>query len=87
MLDAALLSRVKSLDAADRLELLHWVWESFAPNNVSVTEDEKQLLDARLADAAQHPENQSPWREVQARLRQKPRHLKTNFPDDQRSHP
>ena len=33
-----------------------------------VSEEEKALLDARLADAAEHPEDESPWTEVRARL-------------------
>ena len=33
-----------------------------------VSEDEKALPDARLADAAEHPEDESPWAEVRARL-------------------
>lgn len=33
-----------------------------------VSEDEKGLLDARLADAAEHPDDESPWAEVRARL-------------------
>ena len=33
-----------------------------------VSEEEKALLDARLADAAAHPEDESPWAEVRARL-------------------
>lgn len=71
MLDTVLLSRVKTLSVADRLELLGQVWESFSPTEVPVTEEEKRLLDERLADLAQNPHHQSPWREVQARLRQR----------------
>ena len=33
-----------------------------------ISEDEKSLLDARLADAAEHPEDESPWTEVRSRL-------------------
>lgn len=36
-----------------------------------VSEEEKALLDARLADAAENPEDESPWAEVQARLRKR----------------
>jgi len=37
--------------------------------NPEETLDEKGLLDARLADAAEHPEDESPWTEVRARLK------------------
>ncbi len=33
-----------------------------------VSEDEKGLLEARLLDAAENPEDESPWTEVRARL-------------------
>lgn len=69
MIDAALLSQIKTLSAVDRMELLGAVWETFTPKEAPVTAEEKQLLEARLADLRQKPNDQSPWREVQARMR------------------
>ncbi len=69
MVDAALISEVKALSAADRLELIGAVWETLSPNYTPITEEEKTLLDARLQDLEANPEKQSPWPEVQARLR------------------
>ena len=69
MVDAALLSRVKTLSPAERLELIGAVWETLSPADAPVTAEEKVLLDARLADLDNSPEDQSPWSEVQARLR------------------
>ncbi len=69
MVDAALLSRVKTLSPAERLELIGAVWETLSPADAPVTAEEKVLLDARLADLDSSPEDQSPWSEVQARLR------------------
>ena len=71
MIDADLISRVRTLSVAERLELLGAVWESFSANDVPVSGEEKALLDARLADIEQRPEDESPWSEVQARLRQR----------------
>lgn len=71
MLDAALLSQVKTLSEADRLELPGMVWESFSPTEVPVTAEEKRLLDVRSADLEQNPHDQSSWREIQTRLRQR----------------
>ena len=34
-----------------------------------VSDEEKALLDARLADEAEHPEDESPWTDVRARLK------------------
>lgn len=69
MVDAALISQVKSLSAADRLELIGAVWETLSPSDALVTDAEKALLDARLTDLEKNPEDQSSWSEVQARLR------------------
>lgn len=69
MVDAALLSRVKTMSPADRLELIRAVWETLTPADAPVTDEEKALLDTRLSDLENNPEDQSPWSEVQARLR------------------
>ena len=71
MIDATLMSQVKALSVADRIELIRAVWETLSSSEVPVSEEEKALLDARLADMEQKPEDQSPWPEVQARLRQR----------------
>lgn len=69
VVDAVLISRVKTLSVAERLELIGAVWETLSGTDVPVSDEEKALLDARLADAAENPEDESPWAEVQARLR------------------
>ena len=69
MVDTALISRVKTLSPAERLELIGAVWETLSPADAPVTAEEKALLDARLADLDSSPEDQSPWSEVEARLR------------------
>lgn len=69
MIDATLISRVNTLSPAERLELIGALWESLPPADVPVTEEEKALLDARLADLEKNPADQSPWAEVRERLR------------------
>ena len=68
MVDVALIERVNALSATDRLDLIGAVWETLSPVEVPITEVEKSLLDARLADLEKKPDDQSPWSEVQARL-------------------
>lgn len=68
MIDESLLAKVTNLSPADRLELIGAVWDSLAPADLPVTDAERVLLDARLADMEQNPADQSPWREVKARL-------------------
>lgn len=68
MVDAALISQVKTLSPADRLELIGAVWETLSPNEIPLTEQEKQLLNSRLEDMEANPQDQSPWSEVKKRL-------------------
>ena len=68
LIDESLLSKATSLRLADRLELLGKVWDTLSPEDLPVTDAERALLDARLADMEAHPEEQSPWPEVKARL-------------------
>lgn len=71
MVDPVLISRVKTLSVAERLELIGAVWETLNGTDVPLSEEEKVLLDGRLADAAENPGDESPWAEVQARLRKR----------------
>ncbi len=50
MIDESLLAKVSSLSPADRLELIGVVWDTLLPDDLPVTEAERALLDARLAD-------------------------------------
>jgi len=70
MINDVLISQVKTLSVAERIELIGVVWETLPPSEVLVSPEEKILLDARLADMEQNPDNQSPWSEVQVRLKQ-----------------
>jgi len=69
MVSTALISQVRHLSVADRLELIEAVWETLSPDDAPVTEEEKALLDSRLMDVRENPEDQSPWSEVRERLR------------------
>jgi putative addiction module component (TIGR02574 family) len=68
MIDESLLAKVTSLSPAEQLELIGAVWDSLSPDDLPVTDAEKALLDARLADIDINPDDQSPWPEVKARL-------------------
>ena len=70
MINATLISQVKTLSVAERIELIGVVWETLSPEEIPVSEAEQVLLDSRLSDIEQNPEDQSPWSEVQVRLRQ-----------------
>ena len=68
MIDESLLAKVSSLSPTDRLELIGMVWDTLSSDNLPVTDAERALLDARLAEMARNPNGQSPWTEVKARL-------------------
>jgi len=68
MIDESLLAKASSLRAADRLELIGRVWETLSPDDLPVTDAERALLDARLADMERNADHQSSWPEVKARL-------------------
>ena len=68
MLEESLLAKVTSLSAADRLELVGEVWDTLSDDDFAVTNAERALVDARLADIESNPDDQSPWPEVKARL-------------------
>jgi putative addiction module component (TIGR02574 family) len=61
------------MEAKDRLELMEKLWDSLAYAELPITEEEKKLLDWRIADMDANPHAQSSWDEVKARLAK--RHL------------
>ena len=69
MIDASLMSKVKALTPAERLEFIEAVWETMGAEEVPVTAAERSLLDARIGDADVNPSDQSPWSEVRERLK------------------
>ena len=72
MIDNALLEKIRTLEPADRLELIGVVWDSLVPADLPLTDVERELLDARLADMESNPEDQSSWADVKKRLEKLP---------------
>ena len=68
MIDEGLLERIQRLEPVDRLELIEAVWESLASDDLPVTDAEKAMLDARLAEMESNPSNQSSWSDIKKRL-------------------
>ena len=68
MIDNALLEKIRNLEPADRLELIGVVWDSLSPTDLPLTDAERDLLDARLADMQANPNDQSSWANVKKRL-------------------
>jgi len=68
MIDESLIAKVVSLSPAEHLEFIGAVWDSLSPEDIPVTDAEKALLDARIADMERKPDDQSPWPDVKNRL-------------------
>lgn len=69
MIDANLISKVKELTPAERLEFIEAVWETMGAEDIPVTAAERSLLDARIADVQANPSDESPWSDVRERLK------------------
>lgn len=65
---------IDKLSIEDRLALLDEIWESVAParENQPLTEEQKELFAARMADMKNNPDNVLTWEEIQESIRGKP---------------
>lgn len=72
MIDNALLETIRNLEPGDRLELIGVVWDSLSATDLPLTDAERDLLDARLADMESNPNDQRSWADVKKRLEQLP---------------
>jgi putative addiction module component (TIGR02574 family) len=63
----------RRLSIAERLELVGDIWDSIAEDadasSLPLSDEDKALLDKRLAEYEANPEAGVPWEEVQRRLR------------------
>ena len=61
---------LEAMSAAEKMLLLEELCEHLAeqPEEIPTPEWVKEELQRRLQDAIDHPEDQSPWHEVKARL-------------------
>ena len=67
----------RQLSIAERLELVEDLWDSIAQEagteTLPLTEDEKVMLDERLAEHERNPRDVQSWDEVKARLHKRSR--------------
>ncbi len=65
------LADILELPVSERILLAQDIWESIAivPEEVVLTEDQREELDRRLDEYHKDPEKGSPWEEVKARIR------------------
>lgn len=64
----SLLAQAKSLPAPERLELIAALWETLDSDEIPVTDEERQVLEARMADIEANPSAEESWPEAKAWL-------------------
>jgi len=67
---AATIAEIEALSVEDRLRIVEAIWDSIAaePENLPLTEPQRQELERRLADDLANPDDVIPWEEVKAQL-------------------
>ncbi len=77
MTKAALQEELLKLTLVERLELVEELWDSIAAEcerePLSLTAEQREDLERRLAEADADPAGGAPWEEVLERIRQRPR--------------
>ena len=71
----ALREELFKLSAAERLELVEDLWDSIADEDevLALTDEQREDLERRLAEADADPTGGPPWEEVRERIRQRSR--------------
>ena len=66
------LQKLLDLPAAEKIELAQMLWESIEPDEeagfLTIPGWQRHILNERLADLDQHPEDEQTWEEVKAEL-------------------
>lgn len=65
------LSEITQLSVAERIQLAQDIWDSIwaVPENLELTDAQRQELDQRLQRHQKNPEASVPWEEVKQRIR------------------
>jgi len=71
----ALREELFKLSAAERLELVEELWDSIADEHeaLALTDEQREDLERRLAEADADPSGGSPWEDVRERIRHRSR--------------
>ena len=71
----ALREELFKLSAAERLELVEELWDSLSDDDeaLALSDEQREDLERRLAEADADPTGGSPWEEVRERIRNRPR--------------
>jgi putative addiction module component (TIGR02574 family) len=71
-MDRTEIQRLLALPVDERLELAQMLWQSVEPEDevrfVSIPEWQRRILDERLANMEDNPEDEQPWEDVKAAI-------------------
>ena len=59
------------LTAEERLSLIEKIWDSLTPDDVGLTDTQRNELDRRLDDLERNPGESVSWDEAQRRIRER----------------
>jgi putative addiction module component (TIGR02574 family) len=65
---SALLAEARKLSPGDRLELIAELWDTLESSDLLVTDEERAILESRMADLEANPSAQESWQQVRASL-------------------
>lgn len=63
---------IASLSPDQRLTLIGELWDSLDPNEIPLTDAQKEELDRRLDDLEHDPSSGTPWQVAFERIRKRP---------------
>ena len=69
-----IIAELPKLTPSDRREILDYIWELDGGDwldDGELAQDERKLIEQRLAEDKKNPDASIPWEEVDARLRQR----------------
>jgi len=64
----ALPAEILALSVEEKLELIGKIWDSIPPEEVSLSEEDRKLLDERLKEHEANPTEGRPWADVKSEL-------------------
>ena len=70
MSKTGLIAEIRKLPFAERVELLEELWNEAESERPELLDWQKELLNQRLRDAEEHPEDWVSWDEAKQRLEQ-----------------
>ena len=65
---STLLAEAKKLSPGDRLELLAELWDTLESSDLPVSDEERAILESRMADLEANPSAQESWQQAMASL-------------------